>query len=184
MRGVYLEADLIQSEAFRSLSRWGVMAYLRFLQKRVIAKENHKGKATVHRITNNGEIVFPYREALVLGFSERSFRNAIDELQEKGFLDITRYGKGGRSGESTLYWIDTRWKDYGTDRFRPPKNPRIKDTIQGRGWAAYNTRQKLKAADKNDSATVDKNASSLGQNRAKRLAKMTVVSDDKICATG
>lgn len=181
--GIYLEGDLLQSEAFRSLSRWGLRVYLRFLQKRVIVKENRKGKATVHRIANNGEIIFPYREALALGIDERAFRNAIDELIAKGFLDIARHGKGGRSGESTLYFIDIRWRDYGTERFRPPQKPRIKNTIQGRGWAAYNTKKKSKRADKNDSATAGKFVRSLGGNDGKRLAKMTEVKKGENVAT-
>jgi hypothetical protein len=183
MKGVYLEGDLIQSEAFRSLSRWGLLVYLRFFQKRVMVKENRKGKATVHRIANNGEIVFPYREALALGIDERAFRNAIDELISKGFLDITRPGKGGRSGESTLYLIDTRWRDYGTERFRPPQKPRIKNTIQGRGWAAYNARKKLKPADKNASATSGKIDRSLEKKSAKRLAELPAVKKEKIAVT-
>ena len=33
------------------------------------------------------------------------------------------------------YWIDDRWKKYGTDDFKPPRKPRKKDARQGRGWA-------------------------------------------------
>lgn len=182
MRGVYLETELLRSEAFRSLSRWSILVYLRFLQKRVLVKEKHKSKSSSYRIVNNGEIVFPYREASRLGISERNYRNSIDQLQNVGLLDITRLGKGGRSGESTLYWIDTRWKHYGTDRFQPPKKPRLKDTVQGRGWATYNARKKLKPAVKNDSATADKTDSSLDKKRNKRLAKMTAVKNDQVCA--
>jgi hypothetical protein len=182
MKGVYLEAELLRSEALRGLTRWSILVYLRFLQKRVLVQEKHKSKSATYRIANNGEIVFPYREASRLGISERNFRNSIDELQKAGLLDITRLGKGGRSGESTLYWIDTRWKHYGTDRFQPPKKPRIKDTVQGRGWATYNAKNKLKPADKKDSATADKTDSSLDKKRDKRMTKMTAVKNDEIYA--
>lgn len=183
MKGVYLEADMLNSEVFRGLSRWGFLVYLRFLQKRVMVKEKHKRRAGSYRIANNGEIIFPYREAVALGIDERAFRNAIDELIGKGFLDIARYGKGGRCGEVTLYFLDTRWRDYGTERFRPPQKPRIKSTIQGRGWAAYNARNKSKPADKNASATADKIASSSDKKDTKRLAKLPAVQKEEINAT-
>jgi len=183
MRGVFLEAELLNSEVFRSISKWGVLVYLRFLQKRVLARIKHKSKSDSFRIVNNGEIIFPYREAKERGIDERAFRNALDELIEKGFLDIARQGKGGRSGESTLYSIATRWRDYGTDRYQPTKNPRVKDTIQGRGWAAFNAKKKLKPADKIDSVTTDKIARRSGEKGNKRLTKMTVVKNDEIMAT-
>ena len=71
----------------------------------------------------------------------------IDELQQKGFIDITHQGKGGRkpangTGDVSLYWIDDRWKEYGTNDFRPPRNPRIKDNRKGRGWALYHSQKK------------------------------------------
>lgn len=183
MKGVFLEAELLNSEAFRGLSRWSFLVYLRFLQKRVMVKEKHKSRTPSYRIENNGEIIFPYREAVALGIDERAFRNAIDELISKGFIEIARPGKGGRSGEATLYFIDTRWRKYGSDQFKPPKNPRIKATIQGRGWAAYNARKKLKHADKNDSESTDKIAKSFTKNDTKRLTKLPAAKKEKITTT-
>lgn len=185
MFGIYLTPDLIGSEAFKSLSRWSLFVYFRFLQKRQFERKNISNKKkNERRILNNGEIIFTYREALKMGISERNFRNSIDELQAKGLIDIAKYGKGGRSGESTLYWIDIRWKHYNTEHFQPPKKPRIKDTIQGRGWTVYNAKKKLKAADKNDSAMSGENDRSLGKNSKKRLAKVTEVKKCKIVAIG
>lgn len=100
-------------------------------------------------IKNNGEIVYPYVEAERKGIGRREFRNAIDELIEKGFLDITHQGSGGHAGDMTKYFIDNRWKDYGTDKFRPAKNPRKKDRRQGAGWTAYHAKKK-KAGNKTD----------------------------------
>ena len=98
-------------------------------------------------IENNGELVYPYTEAVENGFTKAQFRSAIDELQQKGFIDITHQGKGGRkpakgTGDVTTYWIDDRWIDYGTDDFRPPRNSRKKDNRKGRGWAVYHTKKK------------------------------------------
>lgn len=76
------------------------------------------------------------------GIGRREFRNAIDELMDKGFLDITHHGSGGRSGDMTKYFLDDRWKAYDTPIFQPPKNPRPKDTRGGRGWKAFHEKQK------------------------------------------
>ena len=100
-------------------------------------------------INNNGEIVYPYSEARAKGFSANQFRNAIDELQLKGLLDIMHQGRGGRkpangTGDMSKYWIDDRWEDYGTDDFKPPRNPREKDMRRGRGWTMINENPQLK----------------------------------------
>ena len=95
-------------------------------------------------IENNGEIVYPYHEAERKGINRRNFRNAIDELIQKGFLDINHSGSGGRKGDVSTYWIDDRWQDYETDKFRPPKNPRVKDARKGRGWGVIMGNEKMK----------------------------------------
>lgn len=143
---IYITRELLESEAYRSLSRVAMLLYQDFLAKRemVATKRNRK---TVWQINNNGEIVYPYTEAEENGFSRKQFRNGIDELQKKGLLDITHLGKGGRkpadgTGDVTTYWIDDRWIDYGTDDFRPPRNPRPKDERTDRGWALYNRMKK------------------------------------------
>jgi len=93
-------------------------------------------------IENNGDIVYPYSEAERKGIGRREFRNAIDELREKGLLDISHLGSGGRKGDMSRYFLCDRWKDYGTPEFQPPKNPRSKDNRQGRGWSAYHSKKK------------------------------------------
>jgi len=58
---------------------------------------------------------------------------ALDELVEKGFIDITHSGSGGIKGDKSLYAISDRWKDYGKSNFKPMK--RQKDSRKGRGFA-------------------------------------------------
>ena len=111
------------SPAFRSLSRVSLLVLTDFFSKREMARagrECQNGKRTSKTnwiITNNGEIQFPYSEAEEKGISRAQFRTAIDELQLKGFIDITHIGKGGRkpaegNGDSTLYRLDERWRSY------------------------------------------------------------------------
>jgi len=134
---IYITKYLLRSPAYRSLSRVSLLVYQDFLAKRIFKKDR---KNKVWKISNNGELVYPYHEAEEKGFSTKQFRNAIDELQAKGFIDITHQGHGGRKpkegeGDFTTFWIDDRWTEYGTDDFRPPRKPRGKEMRKDRGWA-------------------------------------------------
>lgn len=141
---MWLEREIINSPALRSLGKWSLLVCLDFLYKRQMEKKIRNRRANDWIIKNNGEIVYPYSEAQKKGIGPREFRNAIDELIEKGFLDITHHGSGGRSGDMTRYYIDDRWKEYGSPQFRSAKKPRPKDTRKGRGWEAYHTKKKNK----------------------------------------
>ena len=134
---IYITKELLSSKAYRSLSRVSFLVYQDFLEKREMFQDRRK--KTWH-VGNNGELVYPYHKAEENGFSSKQFRNAIDELQAKGLIDITHRGHGGRKpkegeGDFTTYWIDDRWTEYGTDDFRPPRKPREKETRKDRGWA-------------------------------------------------
>jgi hypothetical protein len=138
---IFLPRSLPDSPAFISLSKWSHIVLVKFYSKRVM-KSIKRNRKKYWVCENNGRIIFPYTEAVKMGIGKREFRNAIDELQEKGFLDIKHRGNGGRkpeatnSGDAALYWIDDRWKEFGTERFLPPKNPRIKDSRKSRGWSS------------------------------------------------
>jgi hypothetical protein len=143
---IYITKELLESKPYRSLSRCAILIYQDFLAKREMV-QIRRNRKKVWVINNNGEIIYSYSEAEENGFSSDQFRNAIDELQYKGFIDIKHQGKGGRkppkgTGDVSKYWIDDRWRDYGTDEFRTPRNPRKKDKRKGRGWAAYHSKKK------------------------------------------
>ncbi len=147
---IYTTKELLSSEAYRSLGRCSMLIYQDLLAKRIMKNIKRNGKK-IWVIENTGEIIYTYSEAKENGFSGDQFRNAIDELQAKGLIDITHQGKGGRkpakgTGDVSRYWIDDRWKDYGTDDFRPARNPRKKDTRRDRGWNKINSNPKLKKA--------------------------------------
>lgn len=138
---ICFDKDLLRSLAFRSLSKWSLLVYLDFLRKRQMERQKRVKRSDEWVITNNGEIVYPYAEAEKKGIGRREFRNAIDELIAKGFLDITHQGSGGRAGDMTKYFIDDRWKNYGTSSYEPAQNPRRKDTRGGRGWPAFHAKR-------------------------------------------
>lgn len=147
-KNIWFDKNLIRSQTFRSLSKWSVLVYLDFLRKRQMEQVKSKNRSSSWIIRNNGEIVYPYSEAEKKGIGRREFRNAIDELIAKGFLDITHYGSGGRSGDMTQYFIDDRWQEYDTPSFRPAKKPRIKDNRKGRGWSAFHAKKKTNSVTK------------------------------------
>ena len=100
-----------------------------------------KGRSNDWIIENNGEIVFTYAEAEKQGIGRREFRNAIDQLVDKGFLDITHQGSGGHKGDTSKYALSERWKDYGTKEFQPTRTPRKKDKNKWRGWNRYHEKK-------------------------------------------
>jgi len=118
---MYIEREIILSEAFKKLSATAIRVYLIFLAKRVMkpfqgskAKCSGKGK---YFIENNGEIQFTYKEAeQKYGVSPGAFRTAIGQLVGAGLIDITQPGSGLHKDVS-LYGISERWKLYGTDDF-------------------------------------------------------------------
>ena len=143
---VNIPKRLLESKAYRSLSRKSMLLHQDFLSKRIMKAINRNGKR-VWVIENNGNIIFPYAEAVKKGYTRDQFRDGIDELQAKGLIDIKYQGKGGRkpakgTGDVSRYFIDDRWEDYDTDKFRPPRNPRVKDTAEGRGWKLYHLKNR------------------------------------------
>lgn len=109
---------------------------LLFLYRRQWIQAGRKGKWYT---TNNGEIVFPYKEAEKrFDIPKSSFARAIDKLIEYGFIDISHLG-GGLIGDCTRYSISNRWKEYGTNKFVIKSRP--KDT-RGFGFTAKNWEEK------------------------------------------
>jgi hypothetical protein len=146
-RGAYIERELIGSKAFQKLTKAEMNIYFVFLLKRKFGKRKGKAGTGPNKIiTNNGEITFSYAEAEKYGFPRPTFRRAIDKLIEVGLIDLTHQGEGGCvgpdgkvRGECSLYAINERWEDYGTDDFK--KQVRKKDKRKGRGWAVYHARK-------------------------------------------
>ena len=131
---IYLEHRVRNTPAFRSLNKAAMLTYLEFLALRWMRPIQH-GRVKKYRFMNNGYIVFPYSKAVEMGLSRQSFVNAIDELQAKGFIDITHQGRGGRKprageGDFSTYKLDDRFMDFDEEKNvsrLPPKNPRTKD---------------------------------------------------------
>jgi len=169
-KNIWIEREMILSSAFHKLNGRAMEVLLLFLYRRQWSRPSPKGKWYT---TNNGEIVFPYKEAKKrFKIPKSSFARAIDNLIEYGFIDITHLG-GGLIGDCTKYSISNRWRNYDTDRFVQKKRP--KDT-RGFGFTAKNWEEKTgrkrriesKSGIKNDTRTSNKNDT----NKSKRSIKL------------
>ena len=141
----YIPKEMLNSDVYRGLSRVAMLLLQDFLAKRIMKQASKKR----WYCENNGNIIFPFQEAVEKGYSKNQYRNGFDELQGKGFLDLMHRGTGGRkplkgNADCSKYWIDDRWKQHGTPEFKPARNPRRKDTRQGRGWALLMNNPKMK----------------------------------------
>ena len=169
-KNIWIEREMILSPAFRKLNGRAMEVLLLFLYRRQWKQASRKGKWYT---TNNGEIVFPYKEAKKrFKIPKSSFARAIDKLMEHGFIDIAHLG-GGLIGDCTRYSISGRWRKYGTDNFVIKKKP--KDT-RGFGFTTKNWEEKTglkrriesKSGIKNDTRTSNKNDT----NKSKRPIKL------------
>jgi len=141
---IHIDRALLRSPAFRGLDRIPLLVYLDFLNRRQMVCIKHKGREDTYVIANNGQIVYTYKEAEGRGFGRASFRNAIDKLIERGFIDIAHQGSGGRSKDATLFSISERWKDWNTPNFQPRSRP--PDKRKGRGWSVIMSDPERRAA--------------------------------------
>jgi|SaaInlStandDraft_2_1057019.scaffolds.fasta_scaffold49275_1 hypothetical protein len=113
---IVLQKEMVFSSAFLKLSGSATQVLLYFMARRRMEKRN--GDLTC---TNNGEIIFPYREALSkFGVSKNRFTRAIDQLIKFGFLDIDHHGCG-LAKDPSKYSVSDRWKQYGTNEFSEKK---------------------------------------------------------------
>ncbi len=127
---------MVQSKAFQSLTATAIKVLMIFLTKRQCERIGRKSKG-FWAIINNGEIVFTYEEAKrKYGISYSAFRNAIDELTSKGFIDIAASGQGTYKA-ANFYAISDRWRLYGTPEYQKPQQ-RHKKPIN-RGFQKGNT---------------------------------------------
>jgi len=118
---IWFSKELITSKAYHALKTATAFRVLSlFYTKRQFEKSGRKGKES-YAIKNNGEITFSYLEAeKKWKIPSSTFARAIDELCDKGFIDIAESGQGVHK-VCNLYAISNRWKNYGTDTYEPPR---------------------------------------------------------------
>lgn len=124
--------EIFNSPAWLSLTGIAPQLYILFLLRRRSTKMGKKGHQK-NVITNGRELEFTYRDANEkYGITERRFHKAIDELVNKGLLDIVESGHGLYK-QKTKYGISERWRKYGTSDFEEVPRPKG-NHIGRRGW--------------------------------------------------
>jgi hypothetical protein len=122
--GTYLERRMFQSKAFLSLQGSAAQLLILFLGKRNFDQIGKK-RSKKYVCVNSESITFTYIEAeKKFGFTKPRFLRAIDELLEKGFIEI-KYQGGGYKRDKTVYALSTRWTFWtpGTVCQRRQKDP-------------------------------------------------------------
>ena len=134
--GMFIPRRMHRNPAFRKLNASSIFVLFEFLYRRKVTQVPTKeGRGKEWIISNNGEIFFTYDEAENnFGIPRSTFRRAIDQLVDLGFIDITHHG-GGMMKDASKYAISERWKEYGKKEFL--KKPRPKDT-RGLGFTKEN----------------------------------------------
>lgn len=123
-KGTWLEREMIESIAFRQLSGTAVRVLLLFRLKQRKERRRVAGRKSIWVTTNNGELVFTYKEAKSrFGIKQGAFRDALDSLISRGFLDIAETG-AGLFKSATLYSISERWRDFAGDKFKAARRKR------------------------------------------------------------
>ena len=144
-----IEWEILESEAFKSLSAKGIQVLLRFLQKRTWIPSKHKGKEPDY---SNSKLAFTYAEAETSGISTSQFHTILKKLVEVGFIDVEHQG-GIHKNDYSRYALSQRWKTYGTNAFERREKKRVL-------WKDHDvrTRMKLKDATENRSEPLRETA--------------------------
>jgi len=122
---MYIDTRMPKSKAFLALKNASSIQILMiFFTKRRSAKNppSQRAKHGKYRFTNLNELEFTYLEAKRYGFTSARFKRGIDELLDKGFLEIVDTGMGLHKVK-TIYELSERWLKYGTPEFKKPKRP-------------------------------------------------------------
>jgi hypothetical protein len=121
-RKVWIEPEMMESEAFKSLTGTQMWILLRFLQK--VTWTNTKVGGQKIRVYDKKGLMFTYREAQHFGISDSTFNRAVGELVAKGFIDVEHQG-GFYGRDCSRYRLSDRWKQYGTQDFIEVRKGRV-----------------------------------------------------------
>ncbi len=129
--GAWLPSEIIEGPAFRDLGATAIKVFLDLLLRRKMGERRVGSKRKPQWVVlNDGQIVYPYKEAQERGISPPAFTRAIDDLVNHGFIDICESG-AGLLKTPTLYGFSERWREWGTTRFI--EKPRRKQPLWKKG---------------------------------------------------
>jgi hypothetical protein len=117
-RKAWVEPEMMESGAFRSLAGTAMWILLRFQQKQTWSRMKSGGRNI--NIYENSGLTFTYSEAEHFDISNAQFYRSIKKLVERGFLDVEhRGGSMGIGVDYTRFKLSNRWRQWGTDTKKP-----------------------------------------------------------------
>ena len=118
-RGIFIERDILESDAYWHLTGAAPQVYMVFLMKRVLSDKAF-GKDKARIIANNGEITYTFVEACKNHKIPKStFLRARDQLIKVGLIEIA---EDGGCHHTTKYAISNNWRNYPEQTFERPKS--------------------------------------------------------------
>ena len=118
-KGIYIDRNILESDAFWELTGKSIQIYMVFRMKCVFANK-HIGKRKARVIINNGEITYTFAESKNKhGISKSTFLRSRDQLIEVGFIEIAEYGG---SHHTNKYKLSDNWRKYPEQTFKRPKS--------------------------------------------------------------
>ena len=134
-KGIYIERDILESEAYWYLTGSAPQVYMVFLMKRILSDKAF-GKDKARIVANNGEITYTYLEAQNNHRIPKSnFLRARDQLIKVGLIEIA---EDGGYHHTTKYAISNNWRNYPEQTFERSKSGNLvgmktrwkKDTVK------------------------------------------------------
>ena len=134
-KGIYIEHDILESDAYWHLTGAAPQVYMVFLMKRILSDKPF-GKNKVRLIANNGEITYTFKEACKNHRIPKSnFLRARDQLIKVGLIEIA---EDGGCHHTTKYSISNNWRNYPEETFERSKSGNLvgiktrwkKDTVK------------------------------------------------------
>ena len=134
-RGIYIERDILESDAYWDLTGAAPQIYMVFRLKCVFT-DRTIGKRKERIIVNNGEITYTFVEAYKNHrIPQSTFLRARDQLIKVGFIEIA---EDGGCHHTTKYAISNNWRHYPEQTFERTKSGNLvgmktrwkKDTVK------------------------------------------------------
>ena len=124
-RGIFIERDILESDAYWHLTGAAPQVYMVFLMKRELSDKGF-GKDKARIVVNNGEITYTYLEALNNHWIPKSnFLRARDQLIKVGLIEIA---EDGGCHHTTKYAISNNWRNYPEQTFERSKSGNLVGT--------------------------------------------------------
>jgi hypothetical protein len=110
-KGTYIEAEILESQAYLSLSGISPQVLFLFLLKRQFEKVAGKKNGRQKRVCiNANSLSLTYIEAKEkYGITQPRLTRAIDDLLAKGFLTCIRQG-GAYQQDKSIYGLSEKWR--------------------------------------------------------------------------